>query len=88
MTITVENARTLKRADQLAVGDRRDGTSKYDKDKPVVWTVRDVQTKLDPFLGIVIQVNASIHTVIDGEGNYLLENHEFFLRPSERVWVF
>ena len=81
---TIENVRTLKRADQLAVGDKREGTSKYEKTERVVWHVTDVQEKIDPVLGRVIQINFTVHAP---DGSFLWENHEIFLRPSERIWV-
>lgn len=80
--ITVETVKTLKRADALAVGDKIQGVSKYSS-IPVTWTVADVQTKTDPVLGTVVQVNAHVRT----DEGYLDQSHEFFMRPSERLWI-
>jgi hypothetical protein len=79
----ITKARTLKSASALAEGDRIEGTSKYDKGESVIWTIADVQNKIHPVLGAVVQVN--VHT--RDEGGWISEGVEFFLRPTERIWI-
>jgi hypothetical protein len=79
---TITNSKILKSADALAVGDKIEGVSKYDGTR-AVWIVADVQEKIDPILGKVIQVNAHVRTP-DG---YVHESHEVFLKASQKIWI-